>query len=63
MERSKKAKRVTITLPPRLFAELEELVRSGRYLSRSAAVGEAVRQLLQRELPLVARQKREAEEG
>jgi len=63
MERSKKSKKFTISLPPRVFELVEEAVRQGHYASRSALVCEAVRRLLERELSLIARLKREDEEG
>jgi len=61
-----RVKKLAISLPVGLAQQLDELVRSGRYTSRSALVTEAVRRLLERELPLAeqrSRQKREAEEG
>jgi len=61
-KRSKKVVRATVSLPLRVFEELEELVKSGRYPSRSAAVCEAIRRLLQRELPLVKRRQQGRDE-
>jgi Arc/MetJ-type ribon-helix-helix transcriptional regulator len=43
-------KLVTIKLPEALIEGIDELVRSGMYPSRSAAIRAAVRDLLRREL-------------
>jgi len=43
-------KLATVLLPEAYLAGLDELVRSGMYSSRSAAIREAVRDLLKREL-------------
>jgi len=41
---------VTAKLPEALIEGLDELTRSGMYLSRSAAIRSAVRDMLKREL-------------
>jgi len=43
-------KLITVKLPEALIEGLDELVRSGMYPSRSAAVRAAVRDMLKREL-------------
>ncbi len=43
-------KLVTVKLPEALIEGVDELVRSGMYPSRSAAIRAAVRDLLRREL-------------
>ncbi|MBS7609778.1 type II toxin-antitoxin system ParD family antitoxin [Candidatus Bathyarchaeota archaeon] len=43
-------KLITIKLPEALIEGIDELVRSGMYPSRSAAIRAAVRDLLRREL-------------
>ncbi|MEM2905990.1 MAG: ribbon-helix-helix domain-containing protein [Candidatus Bathyarchaeia archaeon] len=43
-------KLVTVKLPEALIEGIDELVRSGMYPSRSAAIRAAVRDLLRREL-------------
>ncbi len=43
-------KLVTVKLPEALIQGIDELVRSGMYPSRSAAIRAAVRDLLRREL-------------
>jgi antitoxin ParD1/3/4 len=45
-----KMKLVTVLLPEAYLVGLDELVRSGMYPSRSAAIREAARDLLKREL-------------
>jgi len=41
--------RVSVTLPHGVLKEINEIIREGRYVSRSALVAEAVRRLLERE--------------
>jgi len=55
MER--RTKDVSLSLPVRLLESVDELVKEGRYASRSAFVTEAVRRLLERELPLAERRR------
>ena len=43
-------KLVTVLLPEAYLTGLDELVRSGMYPSRSAAIGAAVRDMLKKEL-------------
>jgi antitoxin ParD1/3/4 len=43
-------KLVTVKLPERLIADMDQLVKAGIYHNRSDAIREAVRELLRREL-------------
>jgi len=41
--------RVSVTLPHGILEQMDKLIEEGRYVSRSALVAEAVRDLLKRE--------------